>query len=200
MSLKKKFDPLHAIKAAGFKLVNSKSIPTDDGACWEATLAFGTQKLVRAFDGGFGGEVEIDILATPKLPLDAIRSRLATFIALPAIQSLLKESLIESEGYSLEFKTITQAQFDANKAKIMAEDVKLDNHAIELAIQSLADTHESLAAIKRKLKTCICFTTPGDDEKGDWRWAKAPDTPANREFLRKRDNVDYFLADVVAGL
>ena len=200
MSLKKKFDPLHAIKAAGFKLVNSKSIPTDDGACWEATLAFGAQKLVRVFDGGFGGDVEIDILATPKLPLDAIRSRLATFIALPAIQSLLKESLIESEGYSLEFKTITQAEFDAKKAKILAEDVALDNQAIELAIQSLADTHESLAAIKRKLKTCICFTKPGDDEKGEWRWVKAPDTPANREFLRKRDNVDYFLADVVAGL
>lgn len=200
MSLKNQFDSLREIKAAGFKIVNSKSIPTDDGACWEATLALGTQKLVRAMDGGYGGDVEIDILATPKLSVDTIRSRLKTFIALPPVQTLLKASLIEYEGYSLEFKTITQAEFDAKKAEILARDVTLDNQAIELAIQSLADSHQSLASIKRKLKTCICFVKQGNDEKGEWHWVKAPDTPANREVLRKRDNIDYFLADLVAGL
>jgi len=200
MSLKAQLNTIREIKAAGFKVVNSKSIPTDDGACWEATLAFGTQKLVRAFDGGYGGEMEVDLLATLKLSSESIRSRLTAFVALPATQAMLKESLIEGEGYSLEFKTITQAEFDANKAKILAEDVMLTNANLELAMQALADSYETVAKIKRALKTYICFVQHGDDEKGDWRRVKAADTPANREFIRKRDNVDYFLADLVAGL
>lgn len=200
MSLKAQIHSICEIKAAGFKLVNSKSIPTEDGACWEATLAFGSQKLIRAFDGGHGGEMEVDQLATPKLSPELIRSRLAAFFALPATQAMLKKSLIEGEGYSLEFHTITQAEFEVNKAKILADDVGLTNANLELAMQSLADSYETIAHIKRALKTYICFVQQGDDEKGDWRRVKAADTEANREFIRKRDNVDYFLADLIAGL
>lgn len=200
MSLKNQIAAIHAIRTAGFKIVNSKSIPTEDGACWEATLAFGTKKLVRAFDGGFGGELEVDFLSTPKLSVDVIRSHLATFFALPPVQALLKESLIESEGYSLEFKTITQAEFDANKAKIMATDIAMSNETLELAMQALADSYETIARIKRKLKTHVVFVVKGDDEKGEWSGCKTDDTPANRAFLQKRDNVDYFLADLVVGL
>ena len=157
MSLKAQINAIREIKAAGFKVVNSKSVPTDDGACWEATLAFGTQKLVRAFDGGYGGEMEVDLLSTPKLSPELIRSRLTAFFALPATQAMLKASLIEGEGYSLEFKTITQAEFDANKAKILAEEVALTNEHLELAMQALADSYKTIARIKRALKTYICF-------------------------------------------
>lgn len=200
MSLKNQLTSLAEIKAAGFKLVGSKSIPTGDGACWEATLAFGTQKLVRVSNGGYGGPDETVVLATPKLPAEAIRKHIATFFAIPAVQRLLKDSQIEMEGYSLEFKTITQAEFDTKKAAILANDVPVSNEGIEMAVQAMADIHESLASIKRKLKTTICYVKKGGDAKGEWYCCKAADTPDNRAYIQKRDDVDYFLADLVAGL
>lgn len=200
MSLKKQITSLREIKAAGFKLVGSKSIQTDDGSCWEATLAFGAQKLVQVSNGGYGGPNETDVLATPKLSAETIRARLASFFEIPAVQQILKDSLIESEGYSLEFRTITQAEFDVNKAAILAADVPVSKDNVELAVEAIADLDESLKQIKRRLKTCICFVSEGDDASGNWRWAKAADTPANRAILQKRDNVEYFLADLVGGL
>lgn len=200
MSLKTQLTSLREINAAAFKLVGSKSINTHDGACWEATLAFGTQKLVRVSNGGYGGPDETHLLATPKLPIEVIRKQIATFFAIPAVQRLIKASLIEMEGYSLEFKTITQDEFDAKKAAILANDVAVSNEGIELAVQAMADLHQSLASIKRKLKTSICYVKKGGDEKGEWYSCKAIDTPDNRAYIQKRYDVDYFLADLVAGL
>lgn len=200
MSLKNQIETLSAIHTAGFKLVGSKSINTDDGACWTATLAFGTQKLVRVSNGGYGGPDETEYLANPKLPIDTIENRLATFFTLPAVQALVKEGMIKSEGYALEFKSITQEEFEAKKAKILAANVAVTDEAIESAVQFLADTCETVAKLKRSLKNHVCYVKEGGDAKGEWYACKTADTPANRQFIQMRDTVDYFIADLLAGL
>lgn len=200
MSLKKAFNIARAIKAAGFKIVGSKSINTDDGVCWEATLACGAQKLAHASNGGFGGEDEIRYLPSPKADLQQIRKRLQQFVDIPEAQEMLKHALIVGEGYSLEFGTITQAQFDAKKAEILASAVQLNDETVISAIMAMCATNDVLKVAKRDVKAKLCAMLEGDDAKETWRTWKAPDTPQNRASIQAHNKVDCFLADLIHGL
>lgn len=200
MSLKKAFNIARAIKAAGFKIVGSRSINTDDGVCWEATLACGAQKLAHASNGGFGGEDEIRYLPSPKADLQQIRKRLQQFVDIPEAQEMLKHALIVGEGYSLEFGTITQAQFDAKKAEILASAVQLNDETVISAIMAMCATNDVLKVAKRDVKAKLCAMLEGDDAKETWRTWKAPDTPQNRASIQAHNKVDCFLADLIHGL
>lgn len=200
MSLKKAFHIDRAIKAAGFKIVGSKSINTDDGVCWEATLAYGTLKLAKASNGGFGGEDEIGYLQSPKADLQQIRKHLQQFVDIPEAQEMLKHALIVGEGYSLEFGTITQAQFDAKKAEILANAVQLNDETVIAAIMAMCATNDVLKVAKRDVKTKLCAMLEGDDAKETWHTWKAPDTPQYRASVQAHNKVDCFLADLIHGL
>lgn len=200
MSLKKQFALLLAVKNAGFKLVNTTSTNASDGPSWEATLAFGSSKLVRVSNGGYGGPDETDFLETQKLQMATIKAHLNTFLAIPVVQDCVKESLIQTETYSLEFGQMTQTEFDAKKAEIMASSVALTTDAIEITVQALADGYDSLKVIKREVKRGLCAAIGDDDAEGTWKTWKGQDTPANRAAVSAMYKVDYFLADVIAGL
>lgn len=200
MSLKKTFNIARAIQAAGFKIVGSKSIGTHDGVCWEATLAYGTQKLVHASNGGFGGDNEIRYLETPKLSAASIRGHLETFFALPEVQEMLKDALVVGLGFSLEFGSITQAKFDAKKPEILATAVTINDESVGDAIMAMCATNDVLKVAKRDVKTKLCAMLEGDDAKETWHTWKAPDTPDTRVKVQAHNKVDCFLADLIVGL
>lgn len=200
MSLKKNLALIRAVHDAGFKLMGVSSIPSTDGACWVATLAHGKTKLARVSNDGLGGEDETDYLETKTLSLAAIREQISALIALPPVQELVKEYLIQQEAWSLEFKHITQEQFDDRKATILATPAPATSNAVELTIRFLLDARHDIATIKRYAKDRVCFVLVGDDEKGAWSWVKCPDTAENRAVLSQRKKIDYFLNDLVAGL
>ena len=55
--------------------------------------------------------------------------------------------------------------------------------------------------LKRNLKTRLIWVTAEGDEKGEYFSAKAADTPANRETLKRRHpDIAYFVADVMGTL
>lgn len=200
MSLKRAFNIARAINAAGFKIVGSKSVNTHDGACWEATLAFGTQKLAHASNGGFGGDNEIRYLETPKLSAAAIRGHLDKFFALPEAQEMLKDALVVGLGFSLEFGTITQAEFDAKKPEILATTVTISDESVCDAIMAMCATNDVLKVAKRDVKSKLCAMLEGDDAKETWHTWKAPDKPDTRAKVQAHNKVDCFLADLIAGL
>lgn len=200
MSLKNALNIARAIKAAGFKIVGSKSIRTEDGHCWEAALAYGPRKLVRAGNGGHGGDDEIHYLNTAKLPVEAIRNHLGTFFDLPETQEMLKHALVVSLGFSLEFGTIIQPEFDEQKAIILAHPVALTDETVVEAIMAMCATNDVIKAAKRDVKSKLCAMLEGDDAKETWHTWKAPDTPETRAKVQAHNKVDCFLADLVAGL
>jgi hypothetical protein len=200
MSLKEAFNHARAIKEAGFKIVTSKSVDTDDGACWEATLAHGTQKLVRASNGGFGGPDEIEYLNSPKLSIAAIGERLSVFFAIPEAQAMLKHAKVVGLGFSLEFGTIIPAEFEAEKAKILANPVARTDDTVIEAIMAMCATNDVLKTAKRDVKSKLCAMLEGDDANETWHTWKGADTPANRAKVQAHNKVDCFLADLIAGL
>jgi len=202
MSIKKDLNIIRAVRAAGFNLVDSKSVGTDDGACWEATLAQGRTKLARVSNGGFGGPDETRFLETQKLSITVIRKALNEFFAIPEVQDVVRQNLVEQKGYELEYKHIDQEQFDAAKAEIDAKPVVASEEAVEMTVSYPADAHELLKRVKRQLKTNILFKIEdqSNDAAASWYEVKAADTPANRAKLRERHKIDYFIADLVAGL
>ena len=200
MSLKNALNIARAIQAAGFKIVGSRSIRTEDGHCWEATLAYGSHKLVRAGNGGHGGDDEIHYLNTAKLSVEAIRNRLVAFFELPEAQEMLKHALVVSLGFSLEFGTIIQPEFDERKAIILAHPVELADETVVEAIMSMCATNDLIKAAKRDVKSKLCAMLEGDDAKETWRTWKAPDTPETRAKVQAHNKVDCFVADLIAGL
>jgi hypothetical protein len=200
MSIKKAFNNARAIKAAGFKIVGRKSVNTDDGVCWEATLACGPQKLVHASNGGYGGDTEMRYLESPKLPLAAIRYHLGVLLALPEAQEMLKDALVVGLGFSLEFGTITQAEFDVKKAETLANPVAINDETVVDAIMAMCATNDLLKVAKRDVKAKLCVMLEGDDAKETWHTWKSPDTPENRAKVQAHNKVDCFLADLIAGL
>lgn len=204
MSLKKTFALIRAVQAAGFKLVDSKSIGTHDGSCWEATLAQGKTKLVKVHNGGYGGPDETYFLENQTLSMTSIKAALNQLFAIAEVERVVRDHQITLKGYDLKYQHITQEQFDAYKAEIEATPVTTSEEAIEAVVNELADGYDSLKRIKRQLKTKILFTQVDQSESGtavdSWYAVTAPDTPANRETLRKRHKIDCFLADLVDGL
>lgn len=200
MSLKKAFNIARAIKAAGFKIEGSKSINTDDGVCWEATLAYGTQKLVHASNGGHGADDEIRYLDTPKLTLSTIRTHLRTLFDLQEAQEMLKHALIVGEGYSLEFGTIDKVEFEAKKAEILANSVLLTDETVIAAIMAMCATNDVVKEAKRDVKSKLCAMLEGDDANETWHTWKWPDTPEKRALIQAHKTVDCFLVDLIVGL
>lgn len=200
MSLKIALNIARAIKAVGFKIVGSKSIRTDDGHCWEATLAYGSHKLVRSGNGGHGGDDEIHYLNTAKVSVEPIRNHLATFFDIPEAQEMLKHALVVSLGFSLEFGTIIQPEFDEQKAIILAHPVALTDETVVQAIMAMCATNDVIKAAKRDVKSKLCAMLEGDDAKETWHTWKAPDTPETRAKVQAHNKVDCFLADLIADL
>lgn len=200
MSLKKNLALIRAVHDAGFRLMEVSSISSTVGACWVATLAHGRTKLARISNDGIGGQDETDYLETKKLSIAAINEQISALIALPSVQELVKDYLVQQEAWSLEFEHITQEQFDENKAKILASPALATRRAVELTTRFLLNARHDIATIKHYAKDRVCFVLVGDDAKGAWSWVKCPDTPENRAVLRQRKKIDYFLNDLVAGL
>jgi hypothetical protein len=200
MSLKKAFNTARAIKEAGFKIVGSKSIKTQDGICWEATLAFGSHKLVHASNGGFGADNEMRYLHSAKLSAEAIRDHLTTFFALPEAQEMLKHALVVALGFSLEFGTIDKTKYDEKKIEILANPVELCNDTVVDAIMAMCATNDVLKVAKRDVKSRLCVMLEGDDANETWHTWKTLDTVDARAKVQAYNKVDCFLADLIAGL
>lgn len=201
MTLKKDIELVAAVANAGFKLVGSKSIGTDDGSCWEATLARGSQKLVMVSNGGYGGPDEVTALQSPKNPIASIKAALAEFVAIPQVRQVILDYRISMEAMSLKYDRCTKEEFEQKKAEIQSGPVKAGEEELGVIVGQLGDLKQTIAMLKRNLKTKVIWVTTKGDEKGEYISVKCADTAANREILKSRNpDIAYFVADVLATL
>lgn len=201
MTLKKDIELVVAVANAGFKLVGSKSIGTDDGACWEATLARGSQKLVTVSNGGYGGPDEVRPLQTAKNSIASIKAALADFVSIPQVRQIILDYRISIEAITLDMDRCTNEELEAKKAEILVGAVKADEESLGVIVGKLGDIKQTIAMLKRNLKTRILFVTAADEAKGQFSFVKGADTAANRETLKRRHpDIDYFVADVLGTL
>lgn len=199
-SLKNDIALVLAVAAAGFKLTDSKSIDTDDGACWHATLVHGRTKIITVSDGGHGGGTESRYHATTPDAKVADKGSLEKLFAIPEVTAVVRSDLMYSLDLKKEFDRepkMTDADYAAAKADIESRFPVPTDESIESLIDKLAQATKFVEKIKRAMKTKLVFVFEGDDAKGAYVSCAIPDTPANRARLRKEQkrNIDYFMAD-----
>lgn len=201
MTLKKDIQLATAVATAGFKLTNCKSISTHDGACWEATLARGAQKLVHVWNGGYGGPDELRYHTDVRNSPAEIKQSLAVLMALPEVREIINDHHISMLAIDLEMERCTNDEFEQQKASILAGPVIMDDEAVEITTAHLADVKDTVAKLRRNLKTRIVWVSVEGEHTGEILSVKAADTAANREFLVRREQpIAYFVADVLGTL
>lgn len=200
-SLKTDIALVIAVAAAGFKLTDSKSVDTEDGACWRATLVHGRTKIVTVSDGGHGGGTQSQYHAANPAAKAADKASLEKLYAVPEVTAVVRSDLL----YSLELKKefdreskMTDADYAAAKADIESHVPVPTDETIESLIDKLAQATKFVEKIKRAMKTKLVFVFEGDDAKGAYVSCAIPDTAANRARLRKEQkrSIDYFMADL----
>lgn len=196
-SLKQDLTLVAAIAAAGFKLTDSKSVPTDDGVCWRATLAYGRTKIVTVSNGGFGGPDETYFHATS----DVDKVYLAKLFAVPEVITAVRGHMVDSLKLNQMFNKVSEADFEAAKADIAVSLPTPTEDNIEFLVGRIADIAGMVTKLKRALKTKVLVVFEGDDAQGAYTEYKMADTPANRERLKQHVNrkIDYFVADLLGS-
>lgn len=204
-SLKSDIALVLAVAAAGFKLVDSKSVDTHDGACWHATLAHGRTKIVTVSDGGHGGGTESRYHAANAAAKAVDQASLEKLFAIPEVTAVVRSDLMYSLDLKKEFEReakMTDADYAAAQADIEAGVPVPTDESIENLIDKLAQATKFVEKIKRAMKTKLVFVFEGDDAKGAYVSCAIPDTPANRDRLRKEQKrtIDYFMADLFGAV
>lgn len=200
-SLKNDIALVLAVAAAGFKLVDSKSVDTRDGACWHATLAHGRTKILTVSDSGRGGGTKSRYHATHAAAQAADKASLEKLFAIPEVTSVVRGNLMYSLDMKKEFHReakMTDADYAAAKANIETHIPVPTDETVESLIDKLAQATKFVEKIKRAMKKKLVFVFEGEDAQGAYVSCAIPDTPANRELVRKEQkrNIDYFMADL----
>lgn len=202
MGIKNNVLRLAAFHAAGFCLSGAKSIGTDDGYCWEATLCRGKRKLVTVSNGGYGGPDEVVIHVDAKNSDASIKADLAILYAAPVCVNFVRDHNIEMSRIDLRLERCTQEQFEATKARILAELPEMTEDALCMMVDDLRATKEEIARIKRQLKGKIAWLEKGKEDGDSYVSIKMEDTLANRKAIMEKygQTIGVFLADLLVGV
>jgi len=188
-----------AIAAAGFKLTDSKSVNTHDGAAWHATLTHGRTKIVTVSNGGHGGPDQSDFHATTPAGKAADKVSLETLFAVPEVAAAVRGHMLFNLDLEKQYSKVEGFDYPAAEAEIAARvpDVTEDN--VEFLVGRIADIAGIVNSYKRAIKTKLLVVFEGGDAKGEYVTYKLTDTPANRDRVRQHEKnrtIDYFIADL----
>jgi hypothetical protein len=199
-SLKRDIALTVAVEAAGFKITNSKSIPTEDGYAWHATLVHGLTKIVTVSNGGTGGEDHSDFHATTDVAKAADKIRLQELFAIPEVTAVLRDHLLYNLNLSQQFNKVSESDYFASKDQIAGSTPVPSVDNVEYLVGYLATAFKLANELKRALKTKLVFVRKGQDATGEYGWYVKPDTAANRATAQGKQSgtIDYFVADLFA--
>jgi hypothetical protein len=201
-SLKQDIAFFLAIAAAGFKLTDSKSVDTHDGAAWHATLTHGRTKIVTVSNGGHGGPDQSYFHATTDAAKAADRASLEKLFALPEVATAVRGHMLYDLELGQQFNKVSEADYVAGQADIAARVPVPTEDNIEFLVGRIADISGTVNSFKRSIKTKLLVVFEGGDEKGEYMTYKLADTPANRERLKQHEKnrkIDYFIADLFSA-
>lgn len=188
-----------AITTAGYCLSKAKSIGTEDGYCWTATLCFGKKQLVTVSNGGFGGPDEFHYKCDPlKKSFKDITNDLKVFSSVPLVDAYIKDHLISMQEMSWQFNRVTKDQFEQAKLAITEKTPPINEEIVGFIVDSLRSSKEELDKLKRSLKTKIAWFKKGCEDGNTYVTLKWEDTPEHREYLlNKYPEISIFINDVI---
>lgn len=198
-SLRTEIAFLLAIAAAGFKLADSKSVVTDDGAAWRATLTHAGKKIVTVSNGGFGGPDESHYHATTPASKAADKVNLETLFAIPEVAAATREHMLFHLDLEQQHNGGSEFDYVAARAQIKAQVPAPTEDNVEFLVSRVADTSGTVTSLKRAIKTKLLVVFEGGDAKREYVTYKLTDTPANRENVKahaKGRKIDFFIADL----
>ncbi|MFC5550337.1 hypothetical protein [Massilia aerilata] len=197
-SLKQDIALVLAFAAAGFKLTDSKSVETHDGAAWHATLTHGRTKIVTVSNGGFGGPDESQFHATTEAAKAADKASLEKLFAVPEVAEAVRGHMLFNLDLEHQYNKVSDSDYHAAKADIAARVPVPTADNIEFLVGRIADVTKAVNSFKRAIKTKLLVVFEGGDEKCEYITYKLADTPANRERVRAHEKrkIDYFIADL----
>lgn len=202
MNLKATLEALISIRAAGYKLVNSKSIGTDDGSCWHATLAYGKQPIVEVSNGGYGGPDVLRFAPGAKTPASELGKLLSAFTELQAVQDYLRQSKIDLAKMCQSLDARSDEELAAHIAELGEAkfDFK-DDEDLGAVVGWMGDVGETIKSMKRQLKTKV-IVIDADEADGSYMSYKCADTPQNRAKIQAahKKPIGCFAADLLAQL
>lgn len=187
-----------AVAAAGFKLADHKSVDTDDGACWRATLVHNRTKIVTVSNGGHGGPDQSLYHATTDAGKAADKISLEKLFAVPEVAAVVRGNLRFDLDLKKEYDNVSEADYQAAKADIEAHVPMPNDDSLERFVDHLANSTKFAKKIERLMKTRLVFVFEGDDAKGGYASVAIADTPSNRDRVRQAQKrpIDYFMADL----
>lgn len=197
-SLKQDIALVLAFAAAGFKLTDSKSVETHDGAAWHATLTYARTKIVTVSNGGYGGPDESQFHAATEAAKAADKASLEKLLAVPEVADAVRGHMLFSLDLEQQYNKVSNCDYEAAKADIAARVPVPTADNVEFLVRRIADVTKAVNSFKRAIKTKLIVVFEGGDEKGEYITYKLPDTPANRERVRAHEKrkIDYFIADL----
>lgn len=197
-SLKQDIALTLAIATASFKLSDSKSVGTDDGACWHATLVHGRTKIVTVSNGGYGGPDQSNFHATTEAGKAADKASLEKLFAVPEVLEAVREHLMSDVELARQYSNLSDADYEMRKTAIYTTTPIPNEGCIEFMVGRWADLEQSVNSIKREMKTKLLVVFDGDDAEGKYMFWKMPDTPENRERVKShaKRKIDYFMGDL----
>lgn len=201
MNLQATLQALISIHTAGFKLVNSKSIGTDDGSCWHATLAYGKQPIVTVSNGGYGGPDELRFEPGAATPTSETGKRLRAFYELQAVQDYLRQNKIDFARMCQEIDKRSDEELASHIAELSNAKFDLTEEDLGTVVGWMADVGQSVKSMKRKVKT-KAIVIEADDVNGSYISYNISDTPENRVKIRDihKKPIGCFAADLLAQL
>lgn len=201
-SLKRDIALVLTFTAAGFKLTNSKSVTTHDGACWQATLAHGRTKIVTVSNGGFGGPDETHFHANSDVSKTADKVSLEALFAIPEITTAVRTHMLFNLELQRRYDKLCESVYDIGKADIESRIPAPTNDNLEFLVARIADVIKTVNSFKKATATKLLVVFEGGDEKGEYVTYKLADTQANRERVaahEKNRKIDYFIADLFSA-
>jgi hypothetical protein len=201
-SIKRDIAFVLAVAAAGFKLADSKSVTTEDGAAWRATLTDGRTKIVTVSNGGFGGPDESHFHASTPASKAADKASLATLYAVPEVVAAIRGHMLHVLDLDRQHNKVSEPDYIAAQNKIHTHLPSPTEENVELLVGRIAGVTGTINSFKRAIKTKLVVVFEGGDVKGEYVSYKLADTPANRERVKaqeKHRRIDYFIADLFSA-
>lgn len=199
MNVKERIQLYAAVTAAGFNVVNCKSMETMDGYSWSATLAYGRTKLITAYayNSGTGGPDGFmqDVVNSER------ESLIRKFWALPCVADLVRKSKVEFLDFARELDPMSDDDYQSRKAAILSEAPPQNDEELANVLNELSMSKEVVAMLKQDLKKGLCFMRKSRLEDGTWFIAKVPDTPESRSHVQQKlgDECDCFPVDLLVA-
>jgi hypothetical protein len=201
-SIKRDIAFVLAVAAAGFKLADSKSVTTDDGAAWRATLTHGRTKIVTVSNGGYGGPDESHFHASTPAGKATDKASLAILYAVPEVVAAIRGHMLYALDLDQQHNKVSELEYIAAQNNIQTQLPSPTEENVEFLVGRIADVTRTVNSFKRAIKTKLVIVFDGGDAKGEYMTYKLADTPANRERVKaqeKNRRIDYFIADLFSA-